>query len=276
MPIGDKFSYLENPFENERLHRGGFVLCTAGRGLVRVNGKEFNLAPGWAFIVTPLIRDYKLWGTAEFEIISFVNELSDYQQITDLIADTGLLLMFFDNTCWKLSIDTFHIVIDSENRIRENLRQIADGNSDAIPLLERRTKLMRQETLLAVYVDYMRTFSQLIHTSQNNRLVYRFIIDLSENVMNSRAVSWYADRAGMSTGHFSALIRKTTGHSPGEWINLFTVNIAKEYLENSGKSVKEIASALNFPDQSTFGKFFNRNTGISPSDYRKAHSIPDE
>lgn len=268
--------YNNNIAANDRLGRGGFVLCTAGQALLRVNGMEFTLTPGWAFNVNPLIRDYSLRPSPEFAKIPFVNPLSDYQQITDIIADSGLLLKFFARPCWQLAPDTIRLVYDRTAGINE---LIAGMDADPGPLkafAERRIRLIRQETLLAVYSDYLRTFGSPESTPLNNQVVYRFIIDLHENVTAQRSVSWYAAKANMSVGHFSAIVRNTTGHSPAEWITLFTLNFAKTYLENTDKSIKEIASALNFPDQSTFGKYFKRNTGMSVTDYRKANRIDED
>lgn len=36
------------------------------------------------------------------------------------------------------------------------------------------------------------------------------------------------------------------------------------------KSVKEIAQAMNFPNQSFMGKYFKQHTGLSPLKYRKS------
>jgi len=35
-------------------------------------------------------------------------------------------------------------------------------------------------------------------------------------------------------------------------------------------NIKEIAEALNFPNQSFLGKFFKEHVGMSPSEYRRS------
>ena len=47
------------------------------------------------------------------------------------------------------------------------------------------------------------------------------------------------------------------------------VSEAKQLLEGSDLSIKEIANQLNFPTQSFFGKYFKQYVGISPKEYRK-------
>ena len=43
---------------------------------------------------------------------------------------------------------------------------------------------------------------------------------------------------------------------------------ARRMLDSPALSIKEIAEQLNFPDQSVFGRYFRRQEGISPGQYR--------
>ena len=43
---------------------------------------------------------------------------------------------------------------------------------------------------------------------------------------------------------------------------------AKTLLRFSDRSIQEVAYALNFPNQSFFGSYFRRTTGMSPSEFR--------
>ena len=52
----------------------------------------------------------------------------------------------------------------------------------------------------------------------------------------------------------------------GSYRNVITE--AKYLLDNTDLSIKEIATKLNFPTQSFFGKYFKQYVGISPKEYR--------
>ena len=39
-------------------------------------------------------------------------------------------------------------------------------------------------------------------------------------------------------------------------------------LQSTGMSLKEIADKYHFPDQSFFGRYFKKHTGMSPKEYR--------
>ena len=73
----------------------------------------------------------------------------------------------------------------------------------------------------------------------------------------------------MTPKYLSKLVRKTSGRSAPEWIDAFVILEAKSMLRYSDMNVKEIVARLNFPDQSSFYKFFRARTGMTPRQYRK-------
>ena len=55
------------------------------------------------------------------------------------------------------------------------------------------------------------------------------------------SVAWCADRLHLSANYFGDLIKKETGKSAQEYIQLTTIDRAKELLAEGGRSVSEIA-----------------------------------
>ena len=68
--------------------------------------------------------------------------------------------------------------------------------------------------------------------------------------------------------YFSAIIKEKSGSNALQWIVQMVITEAKQLLENSDLSIKEIAARLNFPTQSFFGKYFKQYVGVSPKEYR--------
>ena len=62
--------------------------------------------------------------------------------------------------------------------------------------------------------------------------------------------------------------RRNQGSSALQWIIQNVITEAKYLLDNTDLSIKEIATKLNFPTQSFFGKYFKQYVGISPKEYR--------
>ncbi|MBD5329936.1 MAG: helix-turn-helix transcriptional regulator [Bacteroides sp.] len=254
---------------HEYWNKGGFVLCTAGEADIRINDNIYHLAKGSVFIVTPLIQIYEINPSANFERISLVNELKVFYPVFKLIADTGVPLKVSQSPCWQLSEDEFLFAKSQYQRIEDKLKTI--GSSTSIEeqlMLSNLINLICVETMLGVVSNHIHRFDSSFESIRNSNVAYSFILALHENYHTERTVSWYASQANMSTGHFSAIIREATGQSPSEWISSVTTTYAKLLLEQTDKSIKEIANELNFPEQFTFRKYFRRYAGMSPTDYR--------
>lgn len=82
-------------------------------------------------------------------------------------------------------------------------------------------------------------------------------------------VSWYANAMFISPDYLSKIVREYDGTSARVWINASIIEKAKFLMMQSDLTLKEISDKLNFPDQSSFGRFFKNNTGQSPKEYRR-------
>ena len=255
---------------NEFWNKGGFVLCTGGHADIRINEKMYRLSRGSVFVVTPLVRFSDFTPSPDYERIKFLNDLKIFYPIFRLIAETGLPLKVKDNPCWEISGKEISYIIDQDRRISENRRlAIKTQSQDERTVLTHLVNLICHETMLEIVYNPLRRFPASIDTVGNHSaLAYRFILLLHENYKTERSVSWYASQANMSTGHFSSLIREATGQTPSDWISTVTTSYAKLMLEQTEMSIKEIAHELNFPEQFTFRKYFKRNTGMAPTEYR--------
>lgn len=115
--------------------------------------------------------------------------------------------------------------------------------------------------------------SKEMDLSRNEALLYKFKNLLVENCRQHREVSFYANELCITPDYLSKVIRDYDGGSAMKWIANAIVIEAEFLLRQPDKTVYEIALDLNFPDQSTFGKFFKRYTGKSPMMYRKGLDI---
>ena len=82
------------------------------------------------------------------------------------------------------------------------------------------------------------------------------------------SVAYFADKICLSANYFGDLIKKETGKSAIEYIQLKTMAIAKDMLTNSNKTVTEIAYELGFQYPQHFCRLFKKRVGYTPSEYR--------
>lgn len=107
-----------------------------------------------------------------------------------------------------------------------------------------------------------------VELSHAQLLRERFRELLVEHCRQHREVSYYARELCVTTDYLSRVIRDFDGGSAMKWIATAVITEAKYLMRQPGKTINQIALEMNFPDQSTFGKFFKKHTGMSPKEYR--------
>jgi len=106
--------------------------------------------------------------------------------------------------------------------------------------------------------------------SLNEQLFNRFYEALIHHHKESHEMAFYARICCLSPKHFTEIIKKDTGSSPKEWITNFLVVRAKALLESrENHTIQQISNLLGFGEQSSFARFFKRETGMSPKDFRR-------
>ncbi len=73
----------------------------------------------------------------------------------------------------------------------------------------------------------------------------------------------------LSPNYFGDLIRKETGKTAQEHIKLHTLDAIKRELSNSDKTITDVAYELGFQYPQHLSRFFKKETGISPAEYRQ-------
>jgi len=83
------------------------------------------------------------------------------------------------------------------------------------------------------------------------------------------SVSEMATKLGTSPRYLSSLLKIETGKTTQELIHIALIAIAKNRLRAGHENVSEIAFALGFENLSYFAKLFKKETGISPTNFKK-------
>lgn len=110
--------------------------------------------------------------------------------------------------------------------------------------------------------------SEAAAPSYKNSIVERFMELVRENYREERLIGYYADRLCITPKYLSKIVKEHTGRSAGEWIERHVILEARAMLQSSDMTIQQISASLNFPNQSFFGKYFKRVTGMSPKEYR--------
>ncbi|MBD0707148.1 MULTISPECIES: helix-turn-helix domain-containing protein [unclassified Streptomyces] len=88
---------------------------------------------------------------------------------------------------------------------------------------------------------------------------------------DGRPVRAYAELLGVTPGYLTESVRAATGRTPGTLLREARTREAQRLLARTELSVRQIAARTGFSDPAYFCRFFRRETGTSPGDFRKHH-----
>lgn len=109
-----------------------------------------------------------------------------------------------------------------------------------------------------------------IKISPNELLFSRFYDAIIRHHSESHEMAFYAHLCCLSPKHFSEVIKQVTGTSATEWIATYITIRAKSLLDSRDDfTIQQISHKLGFTEQASFARFFKKQTGMTPSEYRK-------
>ncbi len=85
-------------------------------------------------------------------------------------------------------------------------------------------------------------------------------------------VRYFADKVCLSPNYFGDLIKKETGKTAQEYIQNKIMDVAKQQIVGTDKTVSQIAYELGFQYSQHFNRIFKKNVGCTPNEYRKVQN----
>lgn len=122
---------------------------------------------------------------------------------------------------------------------------------------------------LLVNQEMERTFQDAT-IYQTNPLLFKYLSLIDLHFMEEKSVSFYAEKLSITANYLNILCKRYFHVSATSLIQSRVLLEAKRLIQASEMSIKEIAFALGFYDQSYFSNFFKAQTGMSPSAFKHA------
>lgn len=92
---------------------------------------------------------------------------------------------------------------------------------------------------------------------------------LSLHVTKETSLDFYAEKLCISKQYLSLIVKDKTRVTAGKIIAVMRAEAASRLLREPDLTLQQIADMMSFSDQSSFGKFFKKHTGVSPMRYRQ-------
>lgn len=92
---------------------------------------------------------------------------------------------------------------------------------------------------------------------------------IEQHFTEQQPVAWYARRLGITAAHLNALCRRMVGRSALELIHERMLLEAKRNLVYTSMTISVVGYTIGFSDPAYFTRFFKRQAGVSPKEFRK-------
>lgn len=202
-------------------------------------------------------------------ILTFHPELLRGTPLAHIMKDYSYF-SYSANEALHLSEQERHIVIECMEKVLAELRNQVDKHSKS--LIVDNIKLL---------LDYCVRFYDrqfITRENANHDLLARFE-QLLDDYFNSErpategmpSVQYCADKLCLSPNYLSDLLKKETGLSALKHIQQKMLDVAKERVFNTQKSISEISYELGFPYPQHFSRWFKKLAGCTPNEYRSAN-----
>lgn len=109
-----------------------------------------------------------------------------------------------------------------------------------------------------------------------NKRLADVVNHIHENYQKPIKMETLVQIASVSESHLKRIFSRLFGLSPIEYVILTRINAARDRLENTTRTVSDIAQEVGFYDQSHFIRHFKHVRGCTPNQYRKQRQAQDD
>lgn len=248
-------------------HRHDFfevLYLLKGSGYHVIDGNKYEIKPPCVFFMSPG-QAHKLELSNDIEGYIFIFT-SDFYLLNRTNQNSLIEFPFF----YTIHQDNPPLLLDNENDIlfieslfKRSISEIKHAGEYISEMIRSTLDLI----LTTCAARYPVNEAQL-NIGKGQILVKRFFHLLEENHQKNLSLNDYAALIGITPNHLTQTVKLLTGKTSSQLIKSKQLLEIKRLLVHTNLNVSEIANQLHFDDQSYFTKFFKRETGLTPLQYR--------
>jgi AraC-like DNA-binding protein len=243
------------------------VYILSGEGRHCVNDNQFDYRAGDMFLLTPDdLHDFKITITTEFFFLRFNDVFlkangivkDNIQRLEYLLYNAkqvpgSILQNETDRPLVKMIVDTV---------IRERVNRINCWDKLTLALVNTLTVLVARN----IEINLPSQFAEDKEDKALDILQY-----IQANIYNPQKTKaeHIGDKFGISLSYLGRYFKKHTGQTMQDYIAHYKIKLIENRLLYSKMRISEIVDELGFADESHFNKFFKKQKGVNPSQFRQ-------
>lgn len=246
-------------------HHGLFQMLYLKGGAARVvlDASEYLMRPGQLVFVPPMcVHGFRFDPDAHGHVVTLAHPLAD--MLFNRMGATESLLMvprILDFDASDLAaIDGAFSVLDTEYRGTASHRDI-----------------LLTAVMQSLFVWISRQIAQVrveaAQSEDRGELYFKeFARLIEQHYADGWSIAHYARRIGITPAHLNTVCRKITGYTALSLLHQRIVLAAKRELVYTTMTINAVSETLGFADPAYFTRFFKRNVGVAPKEFRSQAS----
>ncbi len=235
-----------------------------------VDGTKYNgMKVGIVFIAPDQVVSFDVKsfkkGTIAYSLVFSSEFLSIAQSNYSLLKN----FPYFNVNCppvYTLTGEQNKVFIDHMDKIYGYFKDLDKDNLEiirsylTIMLFEAKTMFMEGEV-------------KSVANSRAEEVAYQFEALILQTKSKRQNLEYYANILNFSSIYLAECVKKATGKTAKQIITEYLILESRSLLNQSTKTINDIAFQLGFSDTSNFIAFFKKNMTCTPSQYRKASML---
>ena len=236
-----------------------------GTGIHYVDFKEYPITDNTLYFISPGQIHYFDSNQNYSGIIIHFNEsfLSDEGSSENVFLKYNVFNAFD-------AVPYYNVVHEDTERLNYIIKEMKCEvlNSNVFAHKDYLKYLVKMFLIYVQRIGHRGTGVPLCINNSSNRTFVQFRQMLEHHYRQMHTVKEYASHLNVSTKTLTNCVYESSHNTPLKIINERIILEAKRQLLHSDSKIKEIAFCLGFEDPSYFVKFFKRQTGYLPAEFR--------
>ena len=252
-------------------HRHDFfevLYLLKGSGYHVIDSNKYEIKPPCVFFMSPG-QAHKLEFSHDIEGFIFIFT-ADFYLLNRSDQNSLIEFPFF----YTVHQDNPPLQLASQEDILFLERLFLQGIAELKKVESNTFEMLRSilDLILTTCSSRYKTSENSISKGKGHILVKRFYQLVEENYLKNLSLGDYAALLKVTPNHLTQTVKQFTGKTSTQVIKQKQILEIKRLLVHTNLNVTEIATQLNFDDQSYFTKFFKRETELTPLLYRSQSS----
>jgi len=234
----------------------GYLVCKCNFNSIRINPKEVHLSISQqSMSIIEKSENLQAW-YCRFDK-SFLDQIYIKENLENEIE---LISSFLYQYPLRLNDSVFQRLISNFNFIS----QIANSQKSSLTLLHAYLVACIYEIKKVLDENHLDFYPAKAFSITKS---YSDLLNL--HIEKEQCIEFYAKALSITPNHLNKSVKSVTGKTAIMLLNEIRLMEVKYQLKQSDLPVSEVAYRFGFEDQSYFSRFFKKQTGFSPIDFRK-------